>query len=134
MRSITAFCAAAVLTLGVAGCAGSVAYRGSAGYSYSQPTLVAIGPDLWVVENYERPIFYSDGYYWRYDNRTWYRSYRGDSAWVRVDYGYVPHTVARIDRPHRYVHYRAPRGYVRRTPPGWYHDRDRTPRRGGYYR
>ncbi len=112
-----------LLVLTAGGCV--VHARGAA--VVSTPGLVAIGPGIWVVEDYPTAVFYSDGYYWRYSD-GWYRSYDISDAWVRVDVSYVPVTVRSVERPTAYVYYKAPPGADRRGPPGrakgrgWGHD------------
>ena len=75
------------------------------------PDLVYAAPGVQVIADYNEPIFYSDGYYWRYYGGTWYRSSYYTGGWV---YARPPVAVMRIDRPHAYVHYR-PQGYVGRS-------------------
>jgi hypothetical protein len=83
---------------------GGAAFRTSPGY---EPQLVEVSPGVWVVENYHEPIFYDNGYYWRYDNNVWYRSRYHSNGWVHVGHHQVPRAVVRIDRPGRYARYRA---------------------------
>jgi hypothetical protein len=71
------------------------------------PRLVWIGPDLWVVESNEQPVFYYGGHYWLYAD-GWYRSPYFDGGFVRIDV--VPTVVVRIHQPRAYVRYRAPHG------------------------
>ena len=91
---------------------GRVGYRAT--YVASTPELVYVSPGVQVIADYDEPIFYSDGYYWRYDGGVWYRSasYRG--GWA-LTYN-VPVAVRRIDRPHAYVRYRSSVRYARPTP------------------
>lgn len=91
----------AALALG--GCAATVA-TGPA------PDLVYVSPGVQVIADYNEPIFYSDGFYWRYYGGTWYRSSYYTGGWV---YARPPVAVLRIDRPYAYAHYR-PYGYVGR--------------------
>jgi hypothetical protein len=94
--------------------------------SVSSPSLAYVGPGLWVVEGWNEPVFYSDGYYWRYRDSVWYRSPRWDSGWVYVrPYG-VPRIVRGIDRPRVYANYYARPGVrVRTGPSGRVYVRDR---------
>jgi len=83
-----------------------VAVGYSAGYSvgYAAPAMTYISPGVQVVMDYDYPVFYSDGYYWRYDGGLWYRSgyyNRGWNVWYDV-----PHSVRGISRPEGYVRYR----------------------------
>jgi len=72
------------------------------------PDLVYVAPGVQVIADYNEPIFYSDGYYWRTSGGVWYRSSYYTGGWV---YASPPVAVLRIDRPHAYVHYR-PAGWV----------------------
>ncbi|MFW6049912.1 MAG: hypothetical protein ACODAU_01990 [Myxococcota bacterium] len=122
-RAVLVGLLSAALGLGVGGCAATV----STGAYYSPPSLVWLGPGIWVVEDYRYPVFYADGYYWRWYGGVWYRAATFGRSWVRVGPRYVPPRVRRIDNPRRYVRYRAPRGArVRQGPP----PRQRVDRRG----
>jgi len=87
--------------------AGLSACTGSGQVTYSgevhPPQLVEVSPGVQVVADYDQPVFYSDSYYWRYDNGVWYRSREHTRGWARVDV--VPAQVRTIDRPEIYVHY-----------------------------
>jgi hypothetical protein len=100
MRSIipATFLLAAALA---SGCAATVA---SDGYG---PDLVTVSPGVQVIADYDEPIFYSDGYYWRYYGGGWYRSSYYTGGWA---YARPPVAVMRIDRPYAYAHYH---------PSGW---------------
>jgi hypothetical protein len=100
MRSIipATFVLAAVLGTG---CAATVA---SDGYG---PDLVTVSPGVQVIADYDEPIFYSDGYYWRQYGGGWYRSSYYTGGWV---YARPPVAVMHIDRPYAYVRYH---------PAGW---------------
>jgi len=98
-RSIPAL--ALALGLGAAGCYGTTTVRGTA-YT-STPDLEYIGPDVQVVADYDRPVFYSQNYYWRYDDGVWLRSPYHDRGWARVTT--VPRAVLSIRTPGAYVHY-----------------------------
>lgn len=97
----------AALVLGLAfGAAGCVVH-GTArmhGGAYVRPATVQIEPGIYVVEDYHEPVFYSDGWYWRYQGGVWYRSSYHSHGWVR--WRHVPHGVARIHNPQVYVRYR----------------------------
>lgn len=87
-------------------------------FVHAEPNLVAVGPDVYVVEDHAEPVFFTDGYYWRYDGGIWYRSSNHYNGWVVVRTHAVPRVVVRIDRPGRYVHYRAHgNAHVRKGPP-----------------
>lgn len=108
-----------VIAVGLGGCTATVA---SDGYG---PDLAYVSPGVQVIADYDEPIFYSDGYYWRYQGNAWYRSSYYNRGW---GYAAPPAAILRIDRPYAYVHYRPQgwhgRGYAARpaAPPpraGW---------------
>lgn len=114
--------------LGV-GCVGTARVHGHA-HVTATPTLVAIGPGVWVVEGHSEPVFYSDGYYWMYSDGVWLRSDSYAGSWVRVRTRVVPRPVVRIDRPRIYAHYHARAGArVKRGPHGRVHVRDHRDKR-----
>src|ERR1700681_375747 len=114
---LTAALGAAALT----GCyaTGDVGYSGSATYSSAPdpdgyaatPDLVTVSPGVQVVADYDEPVFFTDGFYWRYNDGYWYRSNNYAYGWGF--YARPPVAVLRIDRPSAYAHYR-PVGYVAR--------------------
>jgi len=108
MRLILSLITATALTV-VAGCAADARYNGTVTATAYTPDLVTISPGVQVIADYNEPVFYSDNYYWRYNN-GWYRSSYYDRGWVSAR---PTVTVGRISQPHRYVHYR-PAGYVAR--------------------
>ena len=63
------------------------------------PDLVTVSPGVQVIADYDEPIFYSDGFYWRYYGGIWYRSNYYTGGWV---YARPPVAVLRIDRPYAY--------------------------------
>lgn len=89
----------------------------SVGYAAPGPALVEVSPGVQVIADYDYPVFYSDGFYWRYDGGLWYRSGYWDRGWA-VSYN-VPGRVRGIDRPYAYAHYRA-NGAVRYGGNGGY--------------
>jgi hypothetical protein len=90
-----------------AGCTGSI--RGTATYTTTtaRPRLVLVQPGVYVVEDYNQSVFFSDGYYWRTMDGRWYRSRAYDDGYVAVRFETIPLRVRRIERPHAYVHFRA---------------------------
>jgi len=81
----------------------------------SEPSLVLVD-GVWVVEDYDEPVFYDEGFYWRFYGGVWYRSNVHTGNWVRVDV--VPGRVRAIDRPTRFVHFHAAAtAEKRRGPP-----------------
>ena len=70
-----------------------------------EPELVMVQPGVYVIADYDEPVFYSDGFYCRYYNGYWSRSYTYTGGWSRVRG--VPYRVRSISRPRAYVRYRA---------------------------
>jgi len=114
--------AGALIVAALGGCYGEVGY--SAGYAatpapagdayLATPDLVAVSPGVQVVADYDEPVFYTDGFYWRYNDGYCYRSNNYATGWYY--YERPPEVVLRIDRPYAYAHYR-PAGYVARNRP-----------------
>ncbi|HEY0193401.1 MAG TPA: hypothetical protein VGC42_19930 [Kofleriaceae bacterium] len=86
-------------------------YSASASADTSSPDLVEVSPGVQVVADYDEPVFYSDGFYWRWYENGWYRSNNYYSGWGY--YERPPAAIVRIDSPYNYRHYR-PSGYVTR--------------------
>ncbi|MEO8550372.1 MAG: hypothetical protein ABI678_10375, partial [Kofleriaceae bacterium] len=97
-----------------------VAYGGGGGYGYAAaPQMEVVAPGVQVIADYDYPVFYSDGAYWRYDGGLWYRSGYYNRGWG-VSYN-VPMGVRGISRPDGYRHYHGG-GYYRggyRPNTGW---------------
>jgi len=81
---------------------------------YVEPDLVEIQPGVQVIYDYDQPVFYSDGFYWRQDNGIWYSSRVHTGGWGRVE---RPPERFRTIQTSAYVHYR-PAGYVPRNQRG----------------
>ena len=79
------------------------------------PQMVQISPGVWVVENHNQSVFYSDGYYWQHNNGVWMRSSYYTGGFVRVRA--IPSRVRTIRRPRSYVRYRGRAGAKRRAQP-----------------
>jgi hypothetical protein len=77
----------------------------------AQPDLVEVQPGVQVVYDVDEPIFFSDGFYFRFYNGGWYRSSVHTGGWVV--YNDVPARIRSIPNPHVYAHYR-PAGYTPR--------------------
>ncbi len=111
---------AAAATLGGCYATGDVGYRATytSGPAYNgdayvaSPDLVSVSPGVQVVADYDEPVFFTDGFYWRYYDNGWYRSNNYAAGWSYYDR--PPVAVLRIDRPYAYAHYR-PAGYVARN-------------------
>ena len=101
MRTLHSVLFAAVLT--AIGCTGGAQVHTTAEADYVAPQLVEVEPGVQVVADYDEPVFYSDGMYWRYEGGIWYSSRYHNHAWVRVQA--PPVAVAHVEHPEIYVHY-----------------------------
>ncbi|HUH00958.1 MAG TPA: hypothetical protein VML75_03120 [Kofleriaceae bacterium] len=115
MRRFLPHLIAGAIAMGSFASAGCVV-RGAAHVRVAEPEMVYVGPNVWVVENHDEPVFYASDSYWLYRGGIWYRSSYYDRSWVRVGVHVVPGHVRRIDRPRQYVRYRAPANARRRGP------------------
>ena len=88
-----------------------------------EPPLVVVAPGVVVVRDYDREVFFADGFYWTSSRGVWYRtrSYRG--GWVATSSRYVPGRIARV-RHGSYRHFRGGRNYDRRSEYGRRNRRD----------
>jgi hypothetical protein len=84
--------------------------------AYVAPDLVEVSPGVQVIADYNEPVFFSSGLYWRNDGGVWYSSSVHTGGWAR---GEAPEHIRTISRPTEYAHYR-PAGYVpREQRPGY---------------
>lgn len=90
----------------------------------TSPDLVEVGPGVQVIADYDYPVFFSDGLWWRYDSGLWYRSYNYYGGWG-VAYN-VPLGVRGVYNPGGYAHWHGGRVHDHRTTSGH--------RAGGYDR
>jgi hypothetical protein len=108
------FLCGALLAAFASGCyattSGSVGYSGTVTATTVAPDLVYVSPGVQVIADYDEPVFYSDGYYWRETNGSWYRSTYHTGGWA---YAAPPRTVISVQNRHSYRRYR-PSGYVPR--------------------
>jgi hypothetical protein len=106
----------AVATGASSGCVARVHGRASTTVvAEAEPSLVLVD-GVWVVEDYDEPVFYDEGYYWRFYGGVWYRSNVHTGNWIRIDV--VPNRVRAIDRPTRFVRFHpAANMQKRRGPP-----------------
>jgi hypothetical protein len=70
-----------------------------------EPVLVEVNPGVQVVQDYDYPVFFSDGLYWRNDGGIWMSSRYHTGGWIRNER--VPVGVRGINHPEGYAHYRA---------------------------
>ncbi len=101
----------------------TAACAGEYGVTYSPdvygPDLVEIQPGVQVIADWNEPIFFVDGLYWRYYGDSWYRSTYYTGGWA---YAPPPPVLLHVDRPYHYAHYR-PHGWQ----PSHYEARPGTP-------
>jgi len=70
----------------------------------AEPTLVEVDSGIWVVRDYDYPVYFVDDNYWVFRDGIWYRSNSYQGGWVRIEATAVPQVI--IHRDHRaYVHY-----------------------------
>ena len=98
-----------VIAAASAGCytEADVGYGGGA-YVAPAPALVYAAPGVQVIADYDEPIFFADGLYWRSYGGVWYSSRVYNGGWA-ASYN-VPYGVRGIREPGVYAHYR-PAGY-----------------------
>lgn len=78
----------------------------------AEPPLVVVQPGVMVVPDYDREVFFANGFYWYYDGGVWFRTRHHHGGWVRVNARYVPRAIVRYPRG-RYVHYHGGRPFRR---------------------
>jgi hypothetical protein len=81
------------------------------GYAAPAPAMVAVdgAPGVTVIADYDYPVFFNSGLYWRYDGGVWYSSRWYNRGWG-VNYS-VPYAVRGIQSPGIYAHYRGGPAY-----------------------
>lgn len=106
------------LMLALVGCYVEPAYPATANLAY-------VGPGVEVVADLDYPVFFVDGFYWRWYSGAWWRSAYWDRGWVYAPR--VPIGVHGIARPWGYSHYHPGPGHAVRPAPrpagGGYHAR-----------
>lgn len=78
----------------------------------AEPALVVVAPGVMVVPDYQREVFFADGYYWYNVSGAWFRTRSHRGGWVRVAYARVPQTIIRMPRG-KYRHFRGGKLYRR---------------------
>jgi hypothetical protein len=83
----------------------------------SEPTLVEVDSGVWVVRDYDQPVYYVNDDYWVFRDGIWYRSHSYEGGWARVEVNVVP--VLIVQRDHRmYVRYHGAATAQTRPAPG----------------
>lgn len=111
MRRLLMALALGTSALVTGACAGSGTATYGVSASYSTPDLAYVSPGVYVVADYDQPVFYTNNLYWRYDNGTWYQSRYYDRGWR---YSAPPRALVTINQPYAYVRYRANTRYEAR--------------------
>jgi hypothetical protein len=111
------FFGAVLLSTAVTGCAvraGGRAYVSGPVVEVSPPVvfvepppLVAIEQDVYVVRDYDTPVYFVGDAYWVYEGGVWYRADDWNAGWVTVQVHAVPTVIVHRDH-HRYVRYHGP--------------------------
>jgi hypothetical protein len=87
------------------------------------PTLVEVDTGVWVIRDYDEPVYFVSDDYWVYRHNAWYRSHGYDGGWVVVEATVVPSVI--VHRDHRvYVHYRGAAAAQTRAAPRRQRDSD----------
>ena len=86
------------------------------------PTLVEVDADVWVVRDYDYPVYYTSGFYWVYRDGIWWRSDMYDKGWAKVEVSVVPQVI--VQRDHH-----AGAGFDARIADGERHRRGQRPER-----
>lgn len=109
--------------LGLGGCYVEDSYATGPGYAttyaapapgYSEPEMVDVSPGVQVVYDYDYPVFFTGGFYWRWYGGGWYSSHYYNGGWGVAVAANVPVGIRGISNPGVYAHYR-PAGYVPRA-------------------
>lgn len=69
------------------------------------PPLIVVQPGVSVARDMDEEVFYSDGYYWARQDRTWFRTRDHRHGWTRVEERHVPAVIIRSP-PGHYRRYR----------------------------
>jgi hypothetical protein len=104
LRNLIATSLAAALAAST-GCYSDSDVSAGPAYGYSNPDLEYVSPGVQVVDDSDYPVFFSDGFYWRYDGGIWYQSQYWNRGWSGVGYGYVPLGIRGIRSPYAYSHW-----------------------------
>jgi hypothetical protein len=80
------------------------------------PTLVAIGPDVWVVRDADHPVYYVEGAYWAVHEKRCYRSFDYETGFSPVDEDAVPRAIVDLNHAY-YTQYHGEATALTRRPP-----------------
>src|SRR5579859_1270088 len=82
----------------------------------SEPTLVEVDSGVWVVQDYDQPVYYVNDDYWVFRDGIWYRSHGYEGGWAKVEVTVVPAVIVHRDH-HMFVHYHGAATAQRRPAP-----------------
>lgn len=88
------------------------------------PTMVRVSPRLWVIEDYDEPVYFYSGYYWYPRGGLWYRSERWDGDFHPYPHERVPEHLRDLHHD-EYRHYHGPAGAERSHPAAGEHPHER---------
>jgi hypothetical protein len=75
-----------------------------------EPPLVVVTPGVYVVEDYDQEVFFTDGWYWSRRGDVWYRTRDHRGGWVAAPPRYVPGKIRGLP-PGHYRHFRSGPGH-----------------------
>jgi hypothetical protein len=73
---------------------------------------VVVSPGVMVVPDYDREVFFVNGYYWCHSDGVWFRTRSHRGGWAKVSHRRVPRSIYRSPRG-KYKHFRGGRPYYR---------------------
>jgi hypothetical protein len=91
-----------LLAAALVACAHSPEYRGQVSVVSSE--LIPLDPDVRVVADASKPMFFAAGSYWLFHDAGWYRGRTVQGPWVLEKK--PPWQVRKIDQPYAYTRYR----------------------------
>lgn len=92
-----------LFALALSACAASQpTFRGNVTVKSSE--LVVVDPDVRVVADADKPLFFAAGSYWLFHDAKWYRGASVNGPFVAERK--LPWQVKKLDQPYAFVHYR----------------------------
>jgi hypothetical protein len=91
-----------LFSLALAACAHAPEYRGKVNVASS--ALIKVDPEMQVVADSDKPMFFIANAYWMFHDASWYRAGSVQGPWVKEHR--PPWQVRKIDQPYAYTHYR----------------------------
>ncbi len=97
----------------LAGCLHATPVEYSGPVRVDSAELIVINPDVKVVADSEKPMFFAVGSYWLFHDGGWYSGASVRGTWTKVERPPIP--VLQIDQPYAFTHYRDDRRAAERT-------------------